>query len=71
MVGARGSFGKRLERLPVVMMLATIGMIVSQPLGPWMQTHLTTDPDIGELEVKEITRFERQGTPVHRVRTIN
>lgn len=71
MVGARGSLGKKIERLPTVMMLCTIGIMFSQPLGPWIQAHLTTDANVGELEVKEITRLERQGAPVHRVRTVN
>lgn len=71
MLGARGGLGKKLERLPLVMALTTIGIIIGQPLGPYLQVHFTTDADVGEMEVKEITRFERQGTPVHRVRTVN
>jgi hypothetical protein len=71
MVGAHGNFRKRLERWPVVVMLVTIGMIVAQPLGPLLQAEFTTDADIGELQVTEITRFEREGTPLHRVKTIN
>ncbi len=71
MVGANGSFSKKMERWPVVVMLATIGMILAQPLGPLLQAQFTTDGDIGELQVTEITRFEREGTPLHRVKTIN
>ena len=71
MVGAHGDFRKRLERWPVVVMLVTIGMIMAQPLGPLLQAQFTTDADIGELEITEITRFEREGTPLHRVKTIH
>jgi len=71
MLGSQSKFRKRLERLPTVIMLVTIGMILAQPLGPFLQSRLTTDADIGELEVTEITRFERQGAPVHRVKTIH
>jgi hypothetical protein len=71
MVGARGDFRKRFERWPVVVMLVTVGMVLAQPLGPMLQAQFTTDGDIGELQVTEITRFEREGTPVHRVKTVN
>jgi hypothetical protein len=70
-LGPDQKFGRKLERLPLMIMLTTIGMIVSQPLGPWVQAHITTDGDVGELEVTEITRFEREGTPMHRVKTIH
>jgi hypothetical protein len=71
MLGTGANVAKKLERLPSVMLLATIGMIAAQPLGPRLQAALTTDPDIGELEVTEIARLERQGTPIHRIRTVN
>lgn len=71
MVGSGASFRSKLDRWPAVVMLVTLGTIFSQPLGPFLQEHITTDGDVGELEVTEITRLERQGTPVHRIRTIN
>jgi hypothetical protein len=71
MLGADGKFGRKLERWPFVVMLVTIGAIVAQPLGPLLQAKFTTDADVGELEVTAITRFEREGTPVHRVKTAN
>jgi hypothetical protein len=71
MVGAQGRFQKRLERWPVVVILVTLSMIMAQPLGPLLQAKFTTDADIGELQVTEITRFEREGTPLHRVKTVN
>jgi hypothetical protein len=71
MAGARGGFQKKLERWPVVVMLVTIGMVLAYPLGPLLQARFTTDADIGELQVTEITRFEREGTPLHRVKTVN
>ena len=71
MLGSGENFRQKLDRLPVVIMLVTVGMILAQPLGPLVQARVTTDGDVGELEVTEITRFERQGAPVHRVKTIN
>jgi hypothetical protein len=71
MLGSDRNFKRNLDRLPVVIMMVTIGIIIAQPLGPLVQAKVTTDGDIAELEVTEITRFERQGTPVHRVKTIH
>lgn len=71
MLGTGAGVGKKLERLPTVMLLATIGMMAAQPLGPRLQGFLTVDPDIGELEITEIARLERPGTPIHRIRTVN
>ena len=71
MLGSDRNFKRNLDRLPMVILLVTIGIIIAQPLGPLVQARVTTDGDIAELEVTEITRFERQGTPVHRVKTIH
>jgi hypothetical protein len=71
MLGTRGGMRDKLERWPLVTMLATLGIIFSQPLGPLLQKYVTTDGDVGELQVTEISRLERQGAPVHRIRTIN
>ncbi len=71
MIGTRGNMRDKMERWPLVTILATLGVIFSQPLGPYLQKHFTTDGDVGELEVTEITRIERNGAPVHRVKTIN
>lgn len=64
-----GGLFKRLERLPVVVMLVTLGSMLAQPLGPWLQARITTQPQIGNLEVVSITRFQRKETPLHKVRT--
>ena len=66
-----GTARSRFERWPLVVMLVTLGTMLAQPLGLFMQAKVTTDGDIAELEVTEITRFEREGTPVHRVKTIH
>jgi hypothetical protein len=71
MIGTGGGLRSKMERWPAVVILVTLGMIISQPLGPFLQAHFTTDGDVGELEVTEITRLERQGTPIHRIRTIH
>jgi hypothetical protein len=69
MLGARRSLRENLDRLPLVMTLVTMGLIFAQPLGPLIQTRFTTDANIGELQVVEITRYQRGDIPVHRIKT--
>ncbi len=60
---------RKLERWPLVVMLVTFAVIVAQPLGPLFQARLTTQADVGALQVMEIIRFQRGGTQMHRVGT--
>jgi ABC-type transport system involved in cytochrome bd biosynthesis fused ATPase/permease subunit len=69
MARSSGGLNKRLERLPVVMALVTLGTMLAQPLGPWLQAKVTTQAQVGELEVVSVTRYQREGAPVHKVRT--
>ncbi len=58
-----------LERLPLVASLATLALILAQPLGFLLQERLTTSPDGGSMQVLEITAG-RQGTmPSFRILT--
>ncbi|NLF52483.1 MAG: hypothetical protein GX577_15250, partial [Leptolinea sp.] len=59
-------FKKQLDRWPMIVMLATLGIIVSQPLGPFLQANVTTDPDIGNIRVKEIVISKRGAVKAHR-----
>jgi len=65
MLGSR-SFKKELDRWPFVVSLVTLGMIVSQPLGPFLQANFTTDANIGAIRVKEITISKRGTVKPHR-----
>jgi Domain of unknown function (DUF6391) len=56
----------RLLLIPVALMFAIFGYVLSKPLGPWLQRHVTTEADLGNLQVKEIIPV-RKG--VHRVIT--
>ena len=69
MLRSSGGLFKRLERLPVVIMMVTLGSMLAQPLGPWLQARVTTQADIGDLQVISITRFQRQDAPMHKVHT--
>lgn len=69
LVNDKPGFGRRLEKLPLVMMLATLGAILGQPLGMALQARFSTDAEIGGLQVSEITRKTRQGNTLHRIKT--
>jgi len=69
MVNSGGSIRKKLDRLPLIVSLVTVGLILVQPLGPLLQQKVTTDPNPGGLSVYEITRFMRRGINMHRIKT--
>lgn len=63
-------FSDRLERLPLIVSLVTLGMILAQPLGPMMQARFTVEPHIGSLQVTGIMRYMRRNLPMQRVSTV-
>lgn len=69
MLGAGRRVRDKLERLPLAFMLATLGVILAQPLGRTLQEQVTTDGKPGNLHIIEIMRFEQGSMVLHRVRT--
>jgi len=65
MRGARSTRG-RLLLLPLAVLLGILGFFLSKPLGPWLQRNITTEADLGNLQVSEVV-FVRKG--VHRIIT--
>lgn len=59
----------KLERLPLVATLATVALILGQPLGLLAQKHLTTSGQPGSLEIVDIIPVKRGRLPAHRVLT--
>jgi hypothetical protein len=70
MLGAGGGWRRKLDRLPMVMLLVTVSTILAQPLGPFLQKELTTDPRVDAIRVVSITRYDRGALVVHRIRTV-
>jgi hypothetical protein len=68
MAGARGKRDK-LERLPLLISLATIGLILSQPLGPLLQERITTSGDPQGLSVVDVFPIQFGQLSLHRVTT--
>lgn len=63
--GARSTFW-RLGLVPFALMLALFGFLLSRPLGPWLQKYITTESDLGNMQIIDV-RFIRKG--VHRIIT--
>jgi hypothetical protein len=65
--------GKRardnLDRLPLAILLATLALIISQPLGLQLQEHVTTSGALGMLRVVEIIPRAQGNIKAHRVVT--
>lgn len=59
----------RLDRLPNVKTMATLGMIIAQPLGPRLQQFVTTEANIGNLQPREVLCYQEKQPPAHRVLT--
>ncbi|MBE9525055.1 MAG: hypothetical protein IMY76_08140 [Chloroflexi bacterium] len=75
LAGALGMWGAgprkrdKLDRFPLVATLATLALMVAQPLGMNIQKHITTSGVPGILEVAKITPTKRGRLQAHRVLT--
>jgi len=59
----------RLSRLPFACTLAMLGIVLGRPLGSYLQARVTTQPDVGDLRITDITRQVRAGILIHHVHT--
>jgi len=67
--GAEKRTRDKLERLPLAISLATIAMIMAQPLGKVVQEYLTTSGELEGLEVLQIKPTRQGSLLAHRVTT--
>ena len=63
------SMRRRFWLLPFAVAFGVLGYVLSQPLGPWLQAKVTTEADMGKLQIAEITPVRKRGVAVHRVIT--
>ena len=56
----------RLLLIPLALVFAVVGYQLSRPLGPWLQEYVTTEANLGNLQIVDIVPV-RKG--VHRVIT--
>lgn len=69
MLGSGKRLQDKLARLPLAAALATMALIISQPLGVLLQARVTTSGDPGSLEVTSITHKKQGRLTVHRIQT--
>jgi hypothetical protein len=70
MLGSGRSARSRMDRWPIVVSLVTMALIMSQPLGPMVQSRVTTNSNLDNLKVTSIMHVNNRGnTPVRRVST--
>lgn len=63
--GARSAFW-RIWLIPIAVVFAVFGYFLSKPLGPWLQKYITTEADLGDMQVVDVVSV-RKG--VHRIIT--
>jgi hypothetical protein len=68
MVGAK-SKRQKVERLPLALILATLGLIAGQPLGPVVQERLTTSAEMQGLTIMDIFPIRFGRLSIHQVIT--
>ncbi len=66
--GARSGVG-RILRAPFAVIFALVGLLISRPLGPLLQQKITTDAEMGNLEVLDVRLGLRGVVRAHRVVT--
>jgi hypothetical protein len=56
----------RLLLIPIAIVFGVFGYLVSKPLGPWLQANITTEADLGDMQIVDIIPV-RKG--LHRIIT--
>jgi len=67
--GRQQTWRDRLDRLPLAVLTAVLGLIVAQPLGTAIQRNVTTLGDLGTLDVVGVRRLHAGRVVLHRVLT--
>lgn len=69
LLGSGPRIRDRLERLPFAATLATLALILAQPLGYGLQQNVTTDGEVGDMEVVQIIPNRTGRVVSHRILT--
>jgi hypothetical protein len=69
LAGAGSSRRDRLERLPLAALLATLGLIASQPLAFKVQQRVTTSGYPEGLRIESVVRSDIGARTAHRIKT--
>jgi len=69
MAGVKKGFRSWFNRFPLVLTLVTLAIMISQPLGLCTQAVVTTDAQVQQLKIIQVTRYDGKFLPVHRITT--
>jgi hypothetical protein len=69
MMGVGRRMRDKVERLPLAATLATVGLILAQPLGLTIQQRVTTSGKPGDLEIVDVIPSKRGRMTAHRIIT--
>lgn len=69
MLGAGKGFFRKLERLPLIILLTSIGLLIAKPLGPVIQEKVTTLPNGQKREVISVQRWGLGSWTIQRIIT--
>ncbi len=69
MLGTGRPLKEKLERLPLALVVATLALMVSQPAGQLLQSHVTTSGQPGKMRVIQISTSYSGKVKAHRVVT--
>jgi len=70
MSGAK-SLRQRFWLLPFAIGFGVLGFALSRPLGPRLQEKVTTEANLGNLQIEDVISVSKSGVAVHRVITKN
>ena len=62
-------FLARLSYLPLAITTAIAGIFLAKPLGTMVQAHITTDAQVGDMQIVGIIQDTLFGIPRHHIRT--
>lgn len=65
----RRTLWERFASLPLVCTVATMGIVLAQPLGVAFQTRVTTEADVGDMRISGVSWERKGGLLIHHVRT--
>ncbi|MBN2146153.1 MAG: hypothetical protein JW726_02150 [Anaerolineales bacterium] len=69
MFGAGKRLRDKLERIPFAIVLATLALIIAQPLALTIQSRITTSGQPGDLQIVQVTRMQQGSLIIHRIQT--
>ena len=59
----------RVDGLPRALMAAVVAVVAAQPLGRWVQKHVTTSPELDDVRIIAVEPMGRRFPRLHKVRT--